>query len=139
MTDNKIDTLFRNAKIEASADFGDRTFASIVKTQQLQHSLDFKCNELLRASKISASSTFTERVANSILKQRRSTPFEKISKILALVATAACLTITFAQLSVPNRYTISEYDFAEMSNLDSEITSLANLIYEQELIDILLK
>ena len=139
MTDKQIQQLIKDAKVTASADFADRAFASISKLKEQENKIDVLCDKLLRNAKISTSPTFTARAIKHITFEKTSTIFAKFSKIFILATTAACLSLIVGQLNVPYNYVISESDFAEMSNLDSEISNLANLIYEQEFIDVLLK
>ncbi|MBO5255419.1 MAG: hypothetical protein J6B07_06305 [Opitutales bacterium] len=139
MTDKQIQQLIKDAKITVSPDFTDRVFASIAKTKELENKIDVRCDELLRDAKIKASPTFTSKAIQRITYKNTSTAFEIISKVLIFAATAVCLSLVVGQLNVPYNYVISESDFAEISNLDSEISNLAHLIYEQEFIDVLLK
>ena len=48
------------------------------------------------------------------------------------MATAACFVLIASQYGFPKQDTVSENDFAEMSNLEMEIACLTELINEQE-------
>ena len=139
MTEEQIQRLIKDAKIKASADFTDRVFDSIAKTKERENKIDILYDNLLRDAKIKASPTFASRAMQRITCKKTSSVFGMISKGLIFVATAACISLVVGQLNVPYNYVVSENDFAEMSNLDSEISNLTHLIYEQEFIDILLK
>ena len=138
MNDKSIDNLLRQAKISASPNFTEKALSGITSQSKSESSIDNICDNLLKASKLSASKNFTERALKTILNPRQSTLFNNISRSIATIATAACITISIANLPNPRQNTISEQDFADLSYLNSEISNLATLIYEQEIIDIFL-
>ena len=138
MNDKTIDNLLREAKISASSNFTEKALSGITSHALSESSIDSLCDNLLKASKRPASTNFTERALRTILTPNHSTIFNKLYRSITTIAAAICITISITTLPNPRQNTISEQDFAYLSSLTSEISNLATLIYEQELIDIFL-
>ena len=139
MTNQQINELLKNAKVQASAEFVDKTMANINIAKEQEEKLDTLCDELFKKAKVQAPINFTDKTLRHISKQKHYSTMEKVARYFAAVAMSACVMIVAWQYGFPKQYTVSENDFAQMSNLDSEISNLSNLIYEQEFFDAFLK
>ncbi|MBE6413762.1 MAG: hypothetical protein E7035_04325 [Verrucomicrobiaceae bacterium] len=139
MTNQQINKLFKEAKVQASAEFVDKVMANISIAKEQEEKLDTLCDRLFKQTKVQARANFTDKIITQISKQKHYSTMEKIARYFAFVAMSACVMIVAWQYGFPNQYTVSESDFAQMSDLDSEISNLSNLIYEQEFFDAFLK
>ena len=139
MTNQQINELFKNAKVQASAEFVDKAMANIKTAKEQEEKLDTLCNELFKQTKVQAPVNFTDKIIEHISKQKHYSTMEKVARYFAFIAMSACVMVVAWQYGFPNQYTVSESDFVQMSNLDSEISNLSNLIYEQEFFDAFLK
>ncbi len=133
MNDSQIDQLLRATKINASADFTERTLARIKAQSLEENSLDNLCDTLLLSQKQKASDNFTEKAISSIKREKPTSIFKRIIEITMSVSVAACIAISIFTLPIPSQTSFSEEAFAEVANLNTEISNLAVLIYEQEL------
>ncbi len=133
MNDSQIDQLLRATKIEASADFTTKTLACIKAQSLKEKSLDDFCDKLLLSQKQKASDDFSEKAIRTIKREKSASTLRRIIEITMSASVAACIAISVFALPIPQQTSLSEEAFAEVANLNTEISNLAVLIYEQEL------
>ncbi len=132
MNDEQLDKLLHAQKVQASADFTERALKRILAQEKSQTSLDKFCDNLLVSQKIKTTSNFTERTLKTIRQEKRVPLLQKIIGITSSLGVAACIGISVVTLQI-TQADMSENAYAEMTELNSEISALAAFIYEQEL------
>lgn len=134
--DGKIDMLLKSARVEVSAGFVERVLAKIGEDEMRRRRVDGLCDGLLRKNGVEASTGFTGRVLNAVKFGGKST-VSRFVMFGSSVAAAACIAAIVAVMPVNNEVSVDEAYFAQLDNLDNEISNLAALISEQELFSLL--
>lgn len=134
--DVKIDMLLKSARVEVSAGFVERVLAKIGEDEMRRRRVDGLCDGLLRKNGVEASTGFTGRVLNAVKFGGKST-VSRFVMFGSSVAAAACIVAIVAVMPANNEVSVDEAYFAQLDNLDNEISNLAALISEQELFSLL--
>ena len=134
--DGKIDMLLKSARVEVSAGFVGRVLAKIGEDEMCCKRVDGLCDELLCKNGVEASVGFTGRVLAAVKSNGRSA----VSRFIMFgssIAAAACIAAVVAVMPESAAVSADEAYFAQLDNLDNEISNLAVLISEQELFSLL--
>ena len=134
--DGKIDILLKSARVEVSDGFVGRVLAKIGEDEVCCKRIDGLCDELLCKNGVEASAGFTGRVLAAMKSNGRSA----VSRFIMFgssIAAVACIAVIAAVMPIRNDISADEAYFAQLDNLDNEISNLAVLISEQELFSLL--
>lgn len=142
MQDQMIDNLLKRRTVEASADFSARALARIKGSEAAGESVDYSesvdsiINGNLRRYSVRASSDFCAKALRFAVDGEKPALFKSIiAAFSSFAAAAACLVVAFMPVPQVDKPAVSEEDFVQVSNLSSQIDSIANLIAEHEVIN----
>ncbi len=121
-----------------SSDFVERTMSkeSFVRKAELEHD-SFIDTHL---AKFCDFPNITESVIVSIKREERSFRDIAMSIVTVMLATTACLLVvatSLVSLETPQKWTITENDFAQMADIDDKINEISLLVMQEEMLDIL--
>ena len=136
MTDQNIYDMLKKAKAEASECFADRARAAIKSAAAREAAIDALCDALLRRAKISAAKNLADKVL-AAARAQKSPAWTNFAGWAGAFAAACALALVCASFEMPRANGSLEKAFAQMSAVESEIGSLAALVYEQELAEII--
>ena len=138
MTDEKIDSLLKNSAPRVSADFTERTMASVAADRARTARIDAFCDALLRRSPApELSPDFTERAIAAVRSRARYGWAGQWNRFASALAAAACLTVGVFSVPLAARGVVGEKDFAEMTRLADEIADISEVVSEQEFLSLL--
>ena len=135
--DRRIDEMLRADAPEVSPDFADSLARSVCAELSSEAACDAKADALL--AEMRPFPDITERTLARI-KSAKPAVVGSVFACISAVAVAACAAFAVlgatAQATLP-RGTITADDFAQMSQIDTEIDSIAALVIQEEFVDLL--
>lgn len=135
--DGRIDALLRADAPEVSPNFADSLADSIRVELAAEAAYDARADALL--AKLRPFPDITEKTLARI-KSAKPAVVGSVFACISAAAVAACAAFAAlgatAQATLP-RGTITADDFAQMSQIDTEIDSIAALVMQEELVDLL--
>ncbi len=135
--DGRIDALLRADAPEVSPNFADSLADSIRAELAAEAAYDARADALL--AKLRPFPDITEKTIARI-KSAKPAVVGSVFACISAAAVAACAAFAVlgatAQATLP-RGTITADDFAQMSQIDTEIDSIAALVMQEELVDLL--